>query len=85
MSDVIKNIGFWAKVAVIAKKVWDWLCHITSFLNDPRSGKVSSKRIAALGLVVATVRQLAIRDYWGALIAAGVATVLFAVAAITKT
>jgi hypothetical protein len=68
-----------------ARAVWTWLIAWTNFLDDPRNGKFSHKRLLSVAFGVVAIRQLIIADYWGAILSGIGSIVLAVVSAVTKT
>jgi hypothetical protein len=75
----------WAWIRSAVKASWTWLLHWLDFLDDPRNGKFSHKRLLALAFGAVSIRQFLIGD-WAGGVATGVACVTLAVvSALTKT
>jgi len=72
-------------IASTAMKWWEYLLHFLDFLDDPRNGKFSHKRLIAVGAAVVGIRQLIIGDKLGALGCGITAVVLAVISAVTKT
>jgi hypothetical protein len=69
------------------KAVWAWIVgafnYILKFFEDA-NGKPSSKRLISLALIVVSIRQFIIGDWFGGLLLGAGAIALCIVAAVTK-
>lgn len=74
---------FWAEVNKAYKTVKSFVIQFFTLFKD-KDGKVSSKRVWASIAFAIAVRELFIKDYWGALGAVITGAILSIIAAITK-